>query len=101
MPTTAKVRPAAKVPAAARGAINIRVHDDERALIDQAAALQGKSRSEFMLDASRRAAADAILDRSLFRLDPRAFAKFTTRLDEPPQPNAALRKLMKTKAPWE
>ena len=82
------------------GAINIRVRPDERALIDQAAALAGKSRSEFMLEAAREAATTTILDRTLFRMDPNAFSKFAALLDAPPQPNARLRKLMKTKAPW-
>jgi uncharacterized protein (DUF1778 family) len=82
------------------GAINIRVRPDERALIDQAAALAGKSRSEFMLEAARDAATTTILDRTLFRMDAGAFGRFTAMLDAPPQPNAKLRKLMKTKAPW-
>lgn len=83
------------------GAINIRVRPDERALIDQAAVISGKSRSEFMLEAARRAAADAILDRTLFRLQPAAFAKFRALLDAPPKPNARLRKLLETAPPWE
>lgn len=83
------------------GAINIRVRPAERALIDQAATLTGKTRSEFMLEAARRAATDAILDRTLFRLEPAAFGKFVALLDRPPQPNAALAGLMRAKAPWE
>lgn len=82
------------------GAINIRVRPDERALIDQAAALAGKSRSEFMLEAARDAATATILDRALFRMDRSAFSKFVAMLDAPPKPNARLRKLMQTKAPW-
>ena len=82
------------------GAINIRVRPDERALIDQAAALAGKSRSEFMLEAAREAATATILDRTLFRMDRNAFGKFVAMLDAPPRPNARLRKLIQTKAPW-
>ena len=97
-PAAARSRPTA---ATTVGAINIRVRPDERALIDQAAVIAGKSRSEFMLEAARRAAADAILDRTLFRLQPAAFAKFQALLDAPPQPNARLRKLLETAPPWE
>ena len=106
-PATKARKPAAKnvrsgvTLAATAGAINIRVRDDDRALISQAALLSGKSRSEFMLDAARRAANETILDRTLFRMAPDAFASFTAMLDAPPQPNAQLRKLMTTKAPWE
>lgn len=86
---------------AATGVINIRVREGDRALIDQAALLSGKSRSEFMLEAARRAASEAILDRTLFRMAPAAFTRFTAMLDAPPPPNATLRRLMRAKAPWE
>ncbi len=98
--TTKRASPAAAL-RTSRSAINIRVEPGERALIDQAASLAGKSRSEFMLDATRRAATDTILDRTLFRVDRATFARFVQRLDATPEPSAALRKLMQTKAPWE
>lgn len=87
--------------AARTGMINIRVKPAERALIDQAAAAQGKSRSDFMLEASRRAAEEALLDRTLLRVDAATYARFVELLDAPPRPNAQLRKLMQTKAPWD
>ena len=40
-------------------AINLRIRDDTRALIDRAAKARGKSRSEFMIDSARRAARDS------------------------------------------
>jgi uncharacterized protein (DUF1778 family) len=101
-PTSRKPKKAAPrvVRKTTEGAINIRVRSEERALIDQAAALAGKSRSEFMLEAAREAATTTILDRTLFRMEAGAFSRFVAMLDAPPQPNAKLRKLMKTKAPW-
>jgi uncharacterized protein (DUF1778 family) len=81
--------------------INIRVKPDDRAVIDQAAAALGKSRSDFMLDASRRAAEEALLDRTLLRVDRGTFDRFVAMLDAPPNPNARLRELMRLKAPWE
>jgi len=98
--TTKRTTPAAPL-RTSRSAINIRVEPGERALIDQAASMSGKSRSEFMLDAARRAATDTILDRTLFRVDRAAFGRFVKRLDAAPNPNADLRKLMQTKVPWE
>ena len=106
MPTPAKRtpsptrRPAKTKPTVTVGAINIRIRPEERALIDQAAVLSGKSRSEFMLEASRRAATDAILDRTLLRLEPAAFTRFVAMLDAPPQANDKLRKLLGTTPPW-
>lgn len=87
--------------AARSGIINIRVRPDERSLIDRAASAQGKSCSEFMLEASRRAAEEALLDQTVLRVDAATYAQFVELLDAPPRPNAALRRLMQTKAPWE
>jgi uncharacterized protein (DUF1778 family) len=85
----------------ARTMINIRVKPAERDLIDQAAAAQGKSRTDFVLEASRRAAEETLLDRTLLRVDQATYARFLELLDAPPRPNAQLRKLMQTKAPWD
>jgi uncharacterized protein (DUF1778 family) len=54
-----------------------------------------------VLDAARRAAEDALLDRTNFTATPKAYAEFLARLDAPPQPNERLRKTLRTKAPWE
>jgi uncharacterized protein (DUF1778 family) len=81
--------------------INIRTNPQERALIDQAAQSQGKTRSDFMLDASRYAAIDALLNQTFFSVNPEIYDQYVAMLDTPPNPNASLRKLMQTKAPWE
>ena len=80
--------------------VNLRVSARDRDLIDQAAAL-GKNRSEFMLDATRQAAEDALLDRVLFRLGSDRHAAFVALLDAPPSPNRDLARLLSTPAPWE
>jgi uncharacterized protein (DUF1778 family) len=82
-------------------AINIRASTKQRDLIDQAAHLLGKSRSDFMLETACREAEDVLLDRTFFRLDPEAFARFNAMLDNPPAPSDELRTLLKRKAPWE
>ena len=53
---------------AKRETLNIRIKPEDRWLIDQAAQLVGKNRTDFMLDATRRAAEDAILDRTVFQV---------------------------------
>jgi uncharacterized protein (DUF1778 family) len=83
------------------GTISIRVRPAVRSLIDQAAAAQGKSRSDFMLDASRHAAEEALLDRAVFHVDARTYDRFVALLDAPAKPNARLRKLLHQKAPWD
>jgi uncharacterized protein (DUF1778 family) len=54
-----------------------------------------------VLDAARRAAEDALLDRTVFALGPKAFADFVARLDAPPRANPRLRRSLQTPAPWE
>ena len=54
-----------------------------------------------MLDAARHAAEDALLDRTVFVVNPKAYAEFLARLDAPPRPNARLRRTLQTPAPWE
>ena len=81
--------------------INIRAQRRQRDLIDQAAELLGKTRSDFMLETACREAEDVLLDQRVFTLDSEAFREFQALLDAPPSENPKLRKLMGTKAPWE
>ncbi len=84
-----------------RETLNIRIKADERGLIDRAARVRGQNRTDFILEAARRAAEDALLDRTLIVASPEAYREFIKRLDAKPQPNARLRKTMQTAAPWE
>jgi uncharacterized protein (DUF1778 family) len=87
--------------AATRGSLNLRIKPELRGLIDRAAELAGKNRTDFVLEAARRAAEDALLDRTVFSVSPEAYAEFLKRLDAPPRPNERLRRTMKLKARWE
>ena len=84
-----------------RETLNIRIRAEERGLIDRAAAIRGKNRTDFILDAARLAAEEALLDQVLITASPQAYEEFLTRLDMPPQPNERLRKTMQTPAPWD
>jgi len=81
--------------------INIRAKARQRDLIDQAAARQGRSRSDFMLETACRAAENYLLDQTFFTVDAITFAKFQSLLDNPLPPNDKLRRLLQTPAPWE
>ncbi len=81
--------------------INIRAKTRQRDLIDQAAARLGRSRSDFMLDASCRQAEDTLLDQAFFTVKPGTFEKLQRLIDNPLPPTDKLRRLLKTKAPWE
>lgn len=80
-------------------AVNLRVREEIRDLIDQAARSQGKSRSEFMIDAARRAAEEALLDQTLIRVDRETYTHFLAVLDSPPS-GEGYERLMNTKQPW-
>jgi uncharacterized protein (DUF1778 family) len=87
--------------AAKRETLNVRIRSEDRNLIDRAAQLLGKSRTDFLLEAGRRAAEDAVLDQTLFKVNAKVYAEFIARLDAPPAPNEKLRRTMATPAPWE
>ena len=82
-------------------AINLRVREDTRALIDRAAQAQGRSRSDFMIEAARRAAEDAILDQTVIQTDRASYDQFVALLDRPTQSNERLRKTLRTPPPWD
>ena len=73
----------------------------DRNLIDRAAKTRGKNRTDFILEAARLAAEDALLDQVIISVSSEAYSEFLARLDMPPKPNERLRKTMQTPAPWE
>jgi uncharacterized protein (DUF1778 family) len=87
--------------ATTRDSLNLRIKPELRGLIDRAAQLAGKNRTDFVLEAARRAAEDTLLDRTVFSVSPKAYAEFLQRLDAPPQPNERLRRTMQTQPPWD
>lgn len=84
-----------------RETLNLRIRPEERALIDRAAKAKGKNRTDFVLEAARNAAEEALLDQALIVVSSKAYTAFLARLDMPPQPNERLRKTMQTPAPWD
>ena len=84
----------------ARGSINLRIEAQTRQLIDDAAAVLGKSRTEFMIDSARRQAIDVLLDQRLFKLDPERYRAFVAALDNPPAPGPKLKALLAREPVW-
>jgi uncharacterized protein (DUF1778 family) len=81
-------------------AINLRARPEQRELIDQAARLLGKNRSDFMLEAACDRAQSVMLDQVFFSLNADKFRQFSKLLDAPPTQNPGLERLMAVKAPW-
>lgn len=82
-------------------AINLRAVPEQLDLIDRAAAVVGKSRSDFILEAACERAQAVLLDRAFFGLDARRFRRFNALLDAPPAANAGLHRLLAVEAPWD
>ncbi|MDP2732220.1 MAG: DUF1778 domain-containing protein [Hoeflea sp.] len=81
-------------------AVNLRVREDVRVLIDRAAKAHGKTRSDFMIDAARRAAEDALLDQALIQVDPESYQHYLTVLDQTPHGDG-FERLMSAPKPWQ
>ena len=84
----------------AKGSINLRIEAQTRQLIDEAAAVMGKTRTEFMIDSARRQAIDVLLDQRLFKLDPERHRAFLAALDNPPAPGPKLKSLLARAPAW-
>jgi len=82
-------------------AINLQAFPEQRDLIDHAATLLGKNRSDFMLEAACDKAKLVVLDQVFFDLDPERFRQFTDMLDAPPAHNPGLERLMAVNAVWK
>ncbi|KSV65560.1 hypothetical protein N183_33790 [Sinorhizobium sp. Sb3] len=81
--------------------LNMRIKPATRNLIDRAAELLGKTRTDFMLEASERRAEEVLLDRSVFTVSSEIYAEYLARLEAPAQTNERLKRTMSTKAPWD
>jgi uncharacterized protein (DUF1778 family) len=83
-----------------RDTLNLRIPAVERNLIDRAAESAGKTRTDFILEAARRAAEDTLLDRALLSVGEAAYAEFVKRLEAPARPNKRLQRTMQATPPW-
>ncbi|MFC3324161.1 type II toxin-antitoxin system TacA family antitoxin [Mesorhizobium cantuariense] len=80
--------------------VNLRIREDMRMLIDRAAKIRGKTRSDFMIDAAYRAAEDTLLDQALIKVDAESYRHYLDILDEPPNGEGFAR-LMNVPKPWQ
>ena len=81
--------------------LSMRLADADIAIIDRAASLRGRSRTEFMRDAAVRTAEEVIMENTLIRMTPEGFAAFVDMLDRPAKPVPEMVELLKRPAPWE
>ena len=81
--------------------INVRASAEVRDLIDRAAIVQGKTRTDFILEASTSAAQRVLLDQIFFQVSEKQMKAFHAVMDKPIENNEAVRRLLAKTSPWE
>ncbi|MGL3135161.1 DUF1778 domain-containing protein [Klebsiella pneumoniae] len=83
--------------------INIRAKTSQRDLIDMAASLVSKSRTDFMLEVACRESQEILLDHRLFLLNDNQYEAFIEELDAPitPERQARIDNLMNRISPCD
>jgi len=79
----------------------VRLSSEQDALIRHAAEVEGKSLTDFSVEALVGHARDILADRRLFLLDDAAWTEFQALLDRPVTSNPRLEKLLGATPPWE
>jgi uncharacterized protein (DUF1778 family) len=80
--------------ALAKGRLDVRIAEEDKSLIEHAAAICGKSISEFVIPMAVNRAKQVVRKHHTTVLSERDFRSFLEMLEAAPKPNAALRKAM-------
>ncbi|MDR3518239.1 MAG: DUF1778 domain-containing protein [Azospirillaceae bacterium] len=81
--------------------ISMRLPEADIAMIDRAAGLRGRSRTDFVREAAVRAAEDVLMENRLIRMSVEGFAAFMAVLSAPVAAIPEVVELAKRPAPWE
>ena len=81
--------------------LSMRLPKADIAIIDRAARLRGRSRTDFVRDAAVRAAEEVLMDNTLIWMSPEGFDDFLRILAEPARPVPAMVEVLRRRAPWD
>lgn len=81
--------------------ISMRLPEADVAMIDRAAGLRGRSRTDFVREAAVRAAEEVLMESRLIRMSPDGFAEFVGVLAMKAAPVPELVEMLRRPAPWE
>jgi uncharacterized protein (DUF1778 family) len=81
--------------------LSMRLPETDIAIIDRAAALRGRSRTDFVREAAVRAAEDVLMETMPVRMSPAGFRAFMAALSGPAVVVPAMTELFRRPAPWE
>ncbi|MBP1039199.1 DUF1778 domain-containing protein [Serratia fonticola] len=81
--------------------INVRATEEERAVIDYAASLVNKNRTDFIIERAVHEAQNIILDQRVFVLDDARYQAFIEQLEAPIENVEGRKRLMAVKPEWK
>jgi uncharacterized protein (DUF1778 family) len=81
--------------------LSMRLPQSDLAVIDRAADMRGRSRTDFVRDAAVSAAEAVLLESTPIRMSAAGFDHFAALVAAPAKPVPELVRLFKRKAPWE
>ena len=81
--------------------LSMRLPEADIAIIDRAANLRGRSRTDFVREAAVRAAEDVVMETAPIRMSPAGFKAFMETLSKPASAVPELVEVFQRTAPWE
>ena len=81
--------------------LSMRLPEADIAIIDRAATLRGRSRTDFVREAAVRAAEDVLMETAPIRMSPAGFKAFMHALSRPAAPVPEMVELFQRMALWE
>lgn len=81
--------------------LSMRLPEADIAIIDRAAGLRGRSRTDFVREAAVRAAEDVLMETIPIRMSSEGFDAFLQVLAGPPESVPEMVELARRRAPWE
>ena len=79
--------------------LSLRLLEADIAIIDRAASLRGRSRTDFVREAAVRAAEEVLMERTLIRMSPAGFAAFRAAIEAPAAPVKEMLELLRRPLP--
>ena len=80
--------------------VSMRLPESDIAIIDRAADLRGRSRTDFVREAAVRAAEEVLMESALVRMSPEGFEAFVQAVSAPAAPVPEMVASLRRKAPW-
>ena len=81
--------------------LSMRLPQGDNDVIDRAAELRGRSRTDFVRDAAVRAAEEVLLEDTLLRMSPKGFSALMAVIAQPAKAVPELVEVIQRTAPWE